>query len=112
MGQVFGFDRVRAAAGELAGDGDSYERLAVRRLMEDLLTEQADATRGIIGFSGGEAAGADAAAARAAVGAWAAQRKDAAQAARRTLEDAESAAGGWSFAKLTIVNAALRGLAN
>ena len=112
VGQVFGFDRVRAAAGELAGDGDSYERLAVRRLMEDLLTEQADATRGIIGFSGGEAAGADAAAARAAVGAWAAQRKDAAQAARRTLEDAESAAGGWSFAKLTIVNAALRGLAN
>ena len=111
VGQVFGFDRVRAAAGELVGDGDSYERLAVRRLMEELLTEQADATRAVIAFSANADAGADAAAARSAVNGWASLRKDAAQAAKRTLEDAETAPGGWSFAKLTIVNAALRGLA-
>ncbi len=65
----------------------------------------------MIGFSGSRDAGADAATARAAVQAWAALRKDAARTARRTLEDAQSAPGGWSFAKLTIVSAALRGLA-
>ena len=111
VGQVFGFDRVRGAAGGLVSDGDSYERLAVRRLIEELLTEQAAATRAVIGFSGSRDAGADAATARAAVQAWAALRKDAARTARRTLEDAQSAPGGWSFAKLTIVSAALRGLA-
>ena len=110
-GQVFGFDRVRAAAGSLVGDGDSYQRLAVRRLMEELLTEQAAATRAVVNASDGEAAGADASSARAAVQAWAGKRKDAARIARETLEDAQGAPGGWSFAKLTIVNAALRGLA-
>jgi glutamate dehydrogenase len=111
VGQVFGFDRVRGAAGQLVSDGDSYERLAVRRLIEELLTEQAAATRAVIGFSKSRAAGADAASARAAVQAWTALRKDAARTAKHTLEDAQSAPGGWSFAKLTIVSAALRGLA-
>jgi glutamate dehydrogenase len=108
---VFGFDRVRGAAADLVGGGDSYERLAVRRLSEELLTEQAAATKAVIGFSAKPDAGADAAAARTAVQAWAAQRKDAARTAKRTLDEAQSAPGGWSFAKLTIVNAALRGLA-
>ena len=108
-GQVFGFDRVRAAGGQLVGGGDAYERLALRRLLEELMTEQAAVTKAVIGSAG--AAGADAAAARSAVNAWAGQRKDAARAARQTLEDAQSAPGGWTFAKLTIVNAALRGLA-
>jgi len=40
VGGVFGFDRIRAAAGSRAA-GDPYERLAVRRLIEDLLAEQA-----------------------------------------------------------------------
>ena len=111
VGQVFGFDRVRGAAGQLVSHGDSYERLAVRRLIEELLTEQAAATRAVIGFSRSRDAGNDAASARAVVNAWAAQRKDAARTAKRTLDDALSAPGGWSFAKLTIVSAALRGLA-
>ena len=111
VGQVFGFDRIRAAAGELVGAGDSYERLAVRRLLEELLTEQAAATRGVIAAADGPEAGADAAAARTAVQAWTAKRKEAAKIARSTLEDAQAAGGGWSFAKLTIVNAALRALA-
>jgi glutamate dehydrogenase len=111
VGQVFGFDRVRHAGDELVGSGDAYERLAVRRLMEELLTEQAGATRAVIAFSGRAEAGADAAAARGAVNAWAALRKDSARAAKAALEDAQSAPGGWSFAKLTIVNAALRELA-
>jgi glutamate dehydrogenase len=32
--------------------------------------------------------------------------------AKRTVEDIENAGGGWTFAKLTIANAALRELAN
>ena len=111
VGQVFGFDRIRGAAGGLVSDGDSYERLAVRRLIEELLTQQAVATRAVIAFSGSRDAGADAASARSAVQAWAALRKDAARTAKATLEDAQSAPGGWSFAKLTIVTSALRGLA-
>jgi glutamate dehydrogenase len=111
VGQVFGFDRIRAAAGGLVGDGDSYERLAVRRLMEELLTEQAAATRSVVAFAKDAQAGEDAAAAGAAVSAWAAQRKGVAEIAQRTLEDAQAAPGGWTFAKLTIVNAALRALA-
>ena len=83
----------------------------MRRLIEELLNEQAAATRAVISFAKGSAAGADGASARAAVQAWAAERKDAAKAAKLTLEDAQAAPGGWSFAKLTIVNAALRGLA-
>jgi glutamate dehydrogenase len=111
VGQVFGFDRIRGAAGGLVSGGDSYERLAVRRLIEELLTQQAAATKAVISFSGSRDAGADAASARAAVQAWAALRKDAARTAKSTLEDAQSAPGGWSFAKLTIVTSALRGLA-
>ena len=111
-GQVFGFDRVRAAAGELSG-GDAYDRMAVRRLMEELLTEQAAATRAVVGFAKGPEAGADATSARTAVQAWGgAVRKDAVKTARRTLDAAQAAPGGWSFAKLTIVNAALRALAS
>ena len=34
-----------------------------------------------------------------------------AKAARRTVEEIEKAGGGWSFAKLTIANAALREMA-
>ncbi len=40
VGGVFGFDRLRAAAGLKSG-GDPYERLAMRRLIEDMLDEQA-----------------------------------------------------------------------
>ena len=110
VGEVFGFDQIRAAASDLGG-GDAYERLAIRRLLEELLTEQAEATRAVVGFAKAADAGADANAARAAVDAWADQRKDAAESAKKILEDVQSAPGGWSFAKLTIVNAALRGLA-
>ena len=40
VGGVFGFDRLRAAGG--ARDSrDPYERLAMRRLVEDMLNEQA-----------------------------------------------------------------------
>ena len=51
-------------------------------------------------------------AAQAAIAAWTAQRADVALAARKAVEEIEAAGGAWSFAKLTIANAALRELAS
>jgi glutamate dehydrogenase len=109
-GAAFGFDRLRAAAGEFRA-GDIFERTALRRLIEDLLVEQAQLTRAIMAFAGNSQAGEDAAAARSAASAWAALRPDLARAATRTVEEIEQGGGSWTFAKLTIANAALRELA-
>ena len=62
-------------------------------------------------FAGGAEAGDDAAQAKSAVSAWSALRPEHARAATRTIEEIEAGGGGWTFAKLTIANAALRELA-
>jgi glutamate dehydrogenase len=109
VGEAFGFDRLRAAAAGFAV-GDAYERTALRRLIEELLTEQASLARAVIAKAdAGKAGGAEGA--QAAVQAWSARRADQVAAARRTLDEIEDSAGGWTFAKLTIANAALRELA-
>ena len=110
IGAAFGFDRLRAAAGSLAGNGEHYERQAVRRLVEELLNEQVALTRAVMAFAGSAQAGADTASARSAVQSWSSLHRIQARAARQTLEEIEAAPGGWSFAKLTIVNAALSAL--
>jgi glutamate dehydrogenase len=108
-GSAFAFDRLRAAAAGFSV-GDTFERTALRRLLEDLLAEQAALTREVMAH--GEAkAGEDADRAKGAVEAWAERRRDKAEAARRTVEEIEQAGGAWSFPKLTIANAALRELA-
>ncbi len=109
-GAAFAFDRLRAAAGEFTA-GDIFERTALRRLIEDLLAEQASLTRAIMGFAAGPAGAADAEAARKTVEAWTALRAEPAMAAARTVEEIEAGGGAWTFAKLTIANAALRELA-
>jgi glutamate dehydrogenase len=109
-GEAFGFDRVREAAGAYAV-GDQFERTALRRLIEELLTQQAELTRGLMAFTGSSQAGDDAEAARDAVASWTALRREKAQVARNTIDEIEAAGGGWTFAKLTIANAALRELA-
>ena len=109
-GATFAFDRLRAAAGEFRA-GDIFERTALRRLIEDLLAEQAQLTRAIMAFTGASQAGDDAASAKSAVSAWAALRPEQARAATRTIEEIEAGGGAWTFAKLTIANAALRELA-
>ena len=109
-GEVFGFDRLRAAAAGYAV-GDSFERTALRRLFEDLLAEQAAVARAVLTAVGKPRAAADAEGARAAVDAWATPRAEQVAAAGRTLAEIEAGAGPWSFAKLTIANAALRELA-
>jgi glutamate dehydrogenase len=109
VGEAFGFDRLRAAAAGYAV-GDGFERTALRRLIEDLLLEQASLARAIMASSQARPA-AEPDGARAAVEAWSAPRRDQVAAACRTLADIEAAAGPWTFAKLTIANAALRELA-
>jgi glutamate dehydrogenase len=107
-GEAFGFDRLRGAAASHAV-GDTYERSALRRLIEDLFAEQASLARAVMAEATPRSA-ADPAGARAAVQAWAAPRREQADAAARTLSEIEAAPGPWTFAKLTIANAALREL--
>ncbi len=109
VGAAFGFDRLRGAAGSFVG-GDAFERLAVRRLIEDMLSEQTAITEAVLKFAANAQAGEDEAAAKAAINSWAALRGDRPKIAKRTIEDIEQAGGGWTFAKLTIANAALREL--
>ena len=109
-GAAFAFDRVRQAAGAYAV-GDNFERVALRRLIEDLLTQQAELTRALMSFAGSAQSGEDAAHAREAALSWAALRRDKADLARKTIAEIEASAGPWTFAKLTIANAALRELA-
>jgi glutamate dehydrogenase len=109
-GAAFAFDRLRAAAAGFAV-GDTFERTALRRLLEDLLAEQAALTREVMGFAGDAKAGEDPDRAREAVEAWAERRRDKAEAARRTVAEIDQAGGQWTFPKLTIANAALRELA-
>jgi glutamate dehydrogenase len=110
VGSAFAFDRVRQAAGAYAV-GDSFERTALRRLIEDLLAQQTGLTHAVMAFTGGAQCGEDAEAAKDAVVSWAALRRDKVDAALRTIEEIEAAGGVWTFAKLTIANAALRELA-
>ena len=110
VGGAFGFDRLRAAAGSRAA-GDVYERLAIRRLIEDMLAEQAALTGAVMAFAGKAHGADDPERAAAAVGSWTAAHPEPAALARGTIEEIEKAGGGWTFAKLTIANAALRELA-
>jgi glutamate dehydrogenase len=74
VGGVFGFDKLRAAAASRAGGGDSYERLAVRRLLEDMIIEQAELAGTIMEDCAVPADGDKADRAAHAVAAWSADR--------------------------------------
>jgi len=103
-GSAMGFDRVRAAASALS-EGDAFERLAVRRLIEDLLAEQTALTRAVMKFAGGVGGADDP---KATLAGWSALHAVEVRKVQHTLSEIERAGGGWSFAKLTIANAALR----
>ena len=109
VGGQFGFDRMREAAAARV-PADPYERIAVRRLIEDILAEQSALSAAIIAFAGEPADPVDPARDVSAVTAWIAAHQGPVRAARRTLEEIEASAGGWTFAKLTIANAGLREL--
>jgi glutamate dehydrogenase len=109
-GAAFGFDQLRAAAGSLA-TGDGFERLAVRRLIEEMLAEQTQVTGAVMAASKSPKTCADLDGAKAQVKAWAGDHAGPAKALQTTLSDIRKAGDNWSFAKLTIANAALRELA-
>jgi glutamate dehydrogenase len=110
VGAAFGIDRLRAAARALL-DGDAYERQATRQLLEDLVLSQSSVTRSVMASSPHDAGCAAAEDARTAVDAWTAGRPGAARAVADLIEAIEREGDGWSFAKLTIVNSAIRQLA-
>ncbi len=111
VGAAFSFDRLRAAAGEKRG-GDHFERMAVRRLVEDMLAEQAQVARAVMTFAASPDAAETPEQAKSTVSSWAQMHSGPGRAVKRTIEEIEHAGGGWTFAKLTIANAALRELAN
>uniref|UniRef100_UPI001576E5BA NAD-glutamate dehydrogenase domain-containing protein n=1 Tax=Caulobacter sp. S45 TaxID=1641861 RepID=UPI001576E5BA len=115
VGSSFGYDRLRAAAAGISA-ADDYERAALRGLVVELIEQQVARTREIAG--GADAAeanaaeaGADMAAAHTAVVRWSETRREAVDRALHTLAGIEQTAGGWTFPKLTIANAALRAVA-
>jgi len=111
VGAAFSFDRLRAAAGEKRG-GDHFERMAVRRLIEDMLAEQAQVAAAVMAFAATPDAAETPEAAKSTVNSWAQLHSGPGRAVKRTIEEIEQAGGGWTFAKLTIANAALRELVN
>jgi len=111
VGGVFGFDRLRAAATSRSEGEDPFERLAVRRLIEDMVGEQAGLTGAIMDACGPPSEGDKTDRSAHAVTVWTSDRAETVRQVRRAVEEVEKAPGGWSFAKLTIANAALRELA-
>jgi glutamate dehydrogenase len=102
VGSAFGFDRLRAAAASISGR-DPYERQAVRELILDMVGEQTARVRAIMALAKRPAP--DVATA---IDGWVEPRKPAVERARAVIDEIEQSAGGWSFAKLTIANAALK----
>ena len=102
VGEAFGFERLRAAAASIRGR-DPYERQAVRELILDMVGEQAARTRAIMVLVKRPPSDM-----RTAIGAWVEPRKASVDRAAAVLAEIETAADGWSFAKLTISNAAVK----
>ncbi|MGZ3299162.1 MAG: NAD-glutamate dehydrogenase domain-containing protein, partial [Asticcacaulis sp.] len=102
-GERFGFDQLRAAAATLSSP-DPWDRMATRRLIEDVLAEQKAVVRAMMSrMALNDTPEAIAAS-------WEADNGALIAPLRKMMADMSAAAGGegWSFAKLTIVNATLR----
>jgi glutamate dehydrogenase len=95
-GERFGFEALAEGAALLASS-DDWDRMATRRLTEDVRAEQKMAVRAMMA-SGGEAAKT--------VATWEGEHKAVLEPLQAMITDMRQ--GGWSFAKLTIANAILR----
>ena len=109
VGAAFDFDRLRAAAGSIPSV-DHFDRLAVRRLIEDLMGEQRTLTRAVARASD-PSVGVSEEAAEASVDAWIGARQGVVEGVRASVDEIEGSGSGWTFAKLTIANATIRDLA-
>ncbi|CAN5118441.1 NAD-glutamate dehydrogenase [soil metagenome] len=108
VGAAFDFDRLRAAAGSIPSN-DHFDRLAVRRLIEDLMTEQVALTKAVAKASE-PSVGAAEASAEAAVDGWIGSRQKLVDGLRASVDEIDASGMGWTFAKLTIANGAIRGI--
>ncbi len=106
VGAAFDFDRLRAAAGAVPS-GDRFDRMAVRRLIEDLMAEQVVLTRAGAAASD-PAVGDTEATAEAAVDAWIGHRLAVVEGVRAAVDEIEASGAGWTFAKLTLANGQIR----
>ncbi len=109
VGAAFDFDRLRAAASGVPSV-DHFDRLAVRRLIEDIMAEQVALTRAVAKASD-VSVGSTEAAAEAAVDAWIGPRQAQVETMRASVDEIEASGTGWTFAKLTIANGAIRSIA-
>ncbi|HZV83989.1 MAG TPA: NAD-glutamate dehydrogenase domain-containing protein, partial [Brevundimonas sp.] len=110
VGAAFDFDRLRAAAGAVPS-ADHFDRLAVRRLIEDLMAEQAVLTRAVAKASA-VSVGSSEKAAEMAVDAWIGPRLQTVEGVRASVDEIEASGAGWTFAKLTIANSVIREIAS
>ena len=116
IGAHVGFDELRAHAG-LAITPDHWDRVAVRRIMEDFMAEQASMTESLIDFikNDKELSSNIASPSRTwvdnAMKAWLDKNKDTFARTQAALKEL-SASGGWTFAKLSIANTQLKEFAN
>jgi glutamate dehydrogenase len=106
VGEALNLDRLRAAANGIDAT-DYYERTALRGVILALISEQVAITRSVMASAEGDTA-ADPAAL---VAAWTARRQDAVHHARAMIDEIEEARTGWSFAKLSLAEGAMRALA-
>jgi len=65
----------------------------------------------VMDYAGRSEAGETPEGAKAAISSWSALNAEQVKLARNTLSQIEKSGGGWTFAKLTVANAALRQLA-
>ena len=110
VGAAFDFDRLRAAAGAVPS-ADHFDRLAVRRMIEDLMGEQMVLTRAVARASD-VTVGASEATAEKAVDDWIGPRLATVEGVRASVDEIETSGSGWTFAKLTIANASIREIAS
>ena len=109
VGAAFDLDRLRFAAGQVPS-ADHFDRLAVRRLIQDFMVEQMVLTRAVARASDPKV-GRSEATAEAAVDAWIGHRLEVVEAMRASVDEIEQSGQGWTFAKLTIANATIREVA-
>jgi glutamate dehydrogenase len=106
VGGALGFDRLRAAAVAVR-PSDPYERQALRGLIVELISEQLVLAKAIAGPPG-KARMKRLPDADAVLENWIDPRRAVLERARRVVADIEASGGSWTFAKLTIANAALK----
>ncbi len=109
VGAAFDFDRLRAATGGVPSH-DRFDRMAVRRLIQDLMAEQVALTRAVA-RSTDASCGKDELTAEKAVDAWIGPRLSIVEGVRASVDEIEASGAGWTFAKLTIANATIREIA-